>query len=466
MRRIFGAFVIAGFLMGAFAFVPTIQIALAAETAPLCDCWCGKDRLGAYNWGNQTEKECRTFCGELNQTDFIQCVEKGISGTHPRTNLKCWSKSECEKVDPDTGQPGGAWWDTQGADCLPNFRYCKSVQPPVPLSVHIGETEIVLGIGGYIAAVYKWLMGAAAVFAVLMFTVGALMYMLSAGKSDLLGKGKEHMKNALIGFVLLLATFLILQTVNPQTLSLQPPSVPKVRSLPFSQGEQGCEAYYEGGYTLEETTGNNKYQKDSENDGSPYNITSTGTCGKKMEVIKLPNGGDLMTPTECYFQTGQCKAPTARDAGEVCVFNTGGAREGIGTCRSCVNVDATEGGYARTYATPRSSSALCSTLSQPEGFVADASTINREICYFQPNVDGVSFHADTCVSIGLNCSSVSSCEDYLNVPLAPAGAKIKRFSEKGNNEALIQLCKTNDPCRIGPCRISAVGLKNTCTKVE
>lgn len=68
--------------------------------------------------------------------------------------------------------------------------------------------------GIYVSAVYKYLVGASIIAAAIMVTYGGFMYITSAsiqGVSD----GKQYIRDALIGLVLVLASVTILSTINP-----------------------------------------------------------------------------------------------------------------------------------------------------------------------------------------------------------------------------------------------------------
>lgn len=70
----------------------------------------------------------------------------------------------------------------------------------------------------YLPGVFKLAIGLSAVFAVLMIVLGGLQYMSTdavQGKSE----GKERIKNAIYGLVLVIGAWLILNTINPGLLN-------------------------------------------------------------------------------------------------------------------------------------------------------------------------------------------------------------------------------------------------------
>lgn len=70
-------------------------------------------------------------------------------------------------------------------------------------------------IGTYIAGVYRFLIGFALTIAIVFVMIGGLQYVIGASSGDI-GKAKERIRNAVTGFVLLLAVYVILFTVNPE----------------------------------------------------------------------------------------------------------------------------------------------------------------------------------------------------------------------------------------------------------
>lgn len=74
----------------------------------------------------------------------------------------------------------------------------------------------------YIGAIYKYGVGLAAVLATIMIMVGGFLWLTSAGSPDRVGKAKEFITSALTGLFLALFSFIILYTVNPRLVDLDP----------------------------------------------------------------------------------------------------------------------------------------------------------------------------------------------------------------------------------------------------
>jgi hypothetical protein len=71
----------------------------------------------------------------------------------------------------------------------------------------------------YISKVYIFAMSAIAVASLLMITIGAGYWLLSAGNASVAGTGKTIIKDALIGLAVAFLSYLLLYTLNPDILS-------------------------------------------------------------------------------------------------------------------------------------------------------------------------------------------------------------------------------------------------------
>ena len=99
---------------------------------------------------------------------------------------------------------------------------CEDTNPvfPVTLGISIGGVSQVNGLTEYINVVYRYLTSIVLVVAIVMVTYGGFRYLVSAtplGVSD----GKDIIKNGIVGMVLVLGAYVILNTINPATTILQ-----------------------------------------------------------------------------------------------------------------------------------------------------------------------------------------------------------------------------------------------------
>jgi len=120
------------------------------------------------------------------------------------------------------------------AGALPIVAYatedgCSGESGPVPitLGVSIGGISQVSGLPEYINIAYRYLSSVSLVVAIVMVVYGGFLYLVGSAGMSSVQRGKQIMKDAIIGMLIILGAYSILNTVNPKTavLSLNPSSV-------------------------------------------------------------------------------------------------------------------------------------------------------------------------------------------------------------------------------------------------
>jgi hypothetical protein len=111
--------------------------------------------------------------------------------------------------------------------------------------------------------------------------IGAIMYVASAGNPSRMGDAKDRIMSAILGIIILLASFLILRTISPDLVNFKI-SLPGIR--PIGQGGSGpgraclCWLTMNRGYNLQ---GCYPTQSACENDCNTFCINSgyvRGSC--------------------------------------------------------------------------------------------------------------------------------------------------------------------------------------------
>lgn len=92
-------------------------------------------------------------------------------------------------------------------------------------------------IAAYIVRLYWFAVGAAGIVAVAVIVGGGIYYMTSSGNPSKQNEAKSYITSALWGVVLLLGSFFILNTINPEITKLE--SLDKAFSLPPCDGASG-----------------------------------------------------------------------------------------------------------------------------------------------------------------------------------------------------------------------------------
>jgi len=117
-------------------------------------------------------------------------------------------------IGPVAGVPSGAG---EGNCTESQSEYC--LLAPLPL---LGDkVDATLKFGDYVNTAIKIIIGLCAVLAVLMIVLGGIQWMSSTDSVGAKSAGKERIRNALLGLLIVLAAFAILNTINPNLVNLK-----------------------------------------------------------------------------------------------------------------------------------------------------------------------------------------------------------------------------------------------------
>ncbi len=103
-----------------------------------------------------------------------------------------------------------------------------------------GDDIVVPFLAQYISGIYRYLLGIATLVAIIVVIAGGFMYLLgqTTGSAQ---TGLTLIKDAIAGLVVLYASYLILWTVNPNLVNLQPIRLTRIQSVPLGEdaGQDG-----------------------------------------------------------------------------------------------------------------------------------------------------------------------------------------------------------------------------------
>ena len=112
---------------------------------------------------------------------------------------------------------------------IPGLTFTQNI-PRVPCTGRTGECMTIPFLAEYIVALYKYALGIGLVAAAIMFIYGAFLYIVGATGLQI-QSAKEKMTEAIIGLVILLASYAILANVSPSVVSLKPIEVDRIQGL-------------------------------------------------------------------------------------------------------------------------------------------------------------------------------------------------------------------------------------------
>lgn len=102
----------------------------------------------------------------------------------------------------------GIWQTAQGVDLLLKYPTIKQ------------QTPTTGGLPGLIKYIYLFALGACGIVALIAMLIGAIMYVFSAGNPSKASDAKDRIFSAILGIIILLASVLILEIINPDLVNI------------------------------------------------------------------------------------------------------------------------------------------------------------------------------------------------------------------------------------------------------
>jgi hypothetical protein len=299
---------------------------------------------------------------------------------------------------------------------------CYYTPVPIKIGVSIGGlTQATLST--YLAAAFNLAIGAAAILAVIFIMVGGFRYIAAAGGGEV-EQGKSMIKSAIIGLVLTLLSYTLLQTVNPAILSLSLPPIRMVKPLPTNVADNsGCDA----------TTAVGTIPV-----GNICKVTCQQGCVSGARCVKSTNLNGV-----CVSGAENTACEISDDTG----CNTGlkccEVANGAGTCQKTC----TERALGSTCATGAdcSSSGICAVLPSFSGSEGKNDSTGR------PLAAGAKFCSNG--GNGDLCSSASDCSDghYCATQYYNCGNDCPLYRACSTLGITGQICCDNAECKNGSC---------------
>lgn len=147
----------------------------------------------------------------------------------------CWMKKQCE-----SGSTKGVLIPSKECDSplypadpelAPGL--CKSASvagQKVKLNVPLGDVKEIGDIGELVKVLYRFAVAIAVIIAVIKIVHAGFIYSVSGGSKEIIQSAKEGIGQALVGLFLLLGSYVLLNTVNPDLVNLRPPVIQRYRS--------------------------------------------------------------------------------------------------------------------------------------------------------------------------------------------------------------------------------------------
>ncbi|MFA7653887.1 MAG: pilin [Candidatus Magasanikbacteria bacterium] len=199
----FKIFVIA--FLTVFIFFPAFT--KAADVSPQFNPLCWQE-----DTSNGAPKSYSCFDARL---DWISKVGSLVAGTSPNEEAADgWLKdAEC----------GGTGADVEWGKCLPLGKTVASIA--------LGGKRIFYNIGEYIQQFYKIAVSIAGILAAVVIILSGIQWVSSGGNSEMITRAKKRIAGAVVGLLIAVGSWVILNTINPALINLRLPQTYMIRQI-------------------------------------------------------------------------------------------------------------------------------------------------------------------------------------------------------------------------------------------
>lgn len=253
------------------------------------------------------------------------------------------------------------------------FYYCYAPPPKVcqpgstdtncavKLQVSIGGKEI-SGLEGYISALYQYLIAISGILAGIMIVWAGVKWLMSAGNAEMISDAKHKIGGAIIGLVLVVMSYVLLQTINPALVTLKLPPIKLSRRLEAMSGgfctvQSGikCGEPFDCSTNPELCGGTATGNCSGQICGDPTNETCTQVIASKI----LDPGGDVGYGTPSDWINPKYSVGDFKGASHVCISKTEKSE-----CQNCQSFDYKYKNlkYSKTFRLHKCASTACPCL--------------------------------------------------------------------------------------------------------
>lgn len=151
---------------------------------------------------------------------------------------KCWTQSDCvikrKDLNPALSEADAASGFIQDSSTASACGGTEINKKPVGFCLPAGQSETKISFGGetkfenvgtFIKSMYRYIIWLAGILAAAMLVVAGFQWAASGGNSDAISSAKKRIAGALSGLVLLLLSYVVLNTVNPYLVNFRLPQI-------------------------------------------------------------------------------------------------------------------------------------------------------------------------------------------------------------------------------------------------
>lgn len=180
----------------------TIISSLVGATYPVCEKAC------ELRGGKITKQGIGLFPPKAASADA------GAAGTaETSANAACFTKKQCTEANPEAGA------FVVSDACTGGMGKCRAPETDIGLSIPIGSVKSVKNIRSYIQTAFQYALTIVGIVASIMLIWGGFKYVIGSSAGNV-SSSKKTMQGAIIGLILLYASWTLLNALNPATLNL------------------------------------------------------------------------------------------------------------------------------------------------------------------------------------------------------------------------------------------------------
>ncbi len=163
------------------------------------------------------------------------------SNPDPTLNPLCWTEQECVNArltspvnpakDPATAKAGfissvsgDICFGKGGPEGKDDLGKCLPVGKTIT-EISFGGNKTFYNIGDFMVQMYDYGLTVAGILAIIMIVVAGIEWVSSGGNSETISSAKTRITGAIVGLIIAYLSYFILQTINPDLVSLRLPQV-------------------------------------------------------------------------------------------------------------------------------------------------------------------------------------------------------------------------------------------------
>lgn len=165
-----------------------------------------------------------------------------------QSDQRCFTREKCTQIRTGLGAPdpangfvvqnscGTTPEGIEGVQAGQSMGYCLPAAKTVT-QIGLGNKREFTDIGDYIKTMYQWGIGMAGVLAVIVIITAGFQWMSSGGNSQIISSAQKRIFGAIVGLIIAVGSYTILNLINPALVNLRLPQTWLVNEIQIGASE-------------------------------------------------------------------------------------------------------------------------------------------------------------------------------------------------------------------------------------